>query len=122
VPTHRQNSKTLAPPGSIPVAPSFAVAIAGGGAEPLVVQVSGDFDIAARSAVGDAALGDGAVVDVDLAKTTFMDCSGYGVLVAVGQLLRDHNGCLTIRNPTGQPARLLQMIADVESGLERDDV
>ena len=122
MPTHRQNINTLTPPGSIQLAPSFEVSTVGGGAEPLVVQVSGEFDIAARSAVGDAALGDGALVDVDLANTTFMDCSGYGVLVAVGQLLRDHKSSLTIRNSTGQPARLMQLLADLESGVSRDDV
>jgi anti-anti-sigma factor len=104
------------------LASAFEVITAGGGAKPFVVHVSGEFDIAARSAVADAALGDGANVEVDLADTTFMDCSGYGVLVAVAQLLRDHNGSLTILNSTGQPARLFQLIAAVERGASNGDV
>lgn len=111
----RQNTTTFTSAVADAAAPAFAVTTTGGGPDHLVVHVSGDFDIAARSAVGDAALSDGAFVDVNLANTRFMDCSGYGVLIAVDRLLRDHNGSLTILNLAGQPDRLFKLIASVES-------
>jgi hypothetical protein len=43
-----------------------------------------------------------------------MDCAGYGAIVAVRHVLEDSARSLTIRNQTGQPARLLDMIAALE--------
>ena len=53
-------------------------------------------------------------VIVDLTALTIMDCAGYGAIVAVRQVLEHGARSLTIRNQTGQPARLLEMIAALE--------
>jgi anti-anti-sigma regulatory factor len=49
-------------------------------------------------------------VVVDLAETTFMDCCGYGGLVAARLVLEQRGGSLTVRNQTGQPARVLALL------------
>lgn len=81
-----------------------------------VVCLSGELDIAARehcSAVCTA--GDGVDVTVDLRDVAFMDCSGYGTLMAAQHALRQRQGSLEIRNAHGQPARLLALIGELES-------
>jgi anti-anti-sigma regulatory factor len=49
------------------------------------------------------------MVVVDMAHATFMDCSGYGGLVAARQMLQASGGSLTLRHQNGQPAQLLKM-------------
>lgn len=81
-----------------------------------VVHVSGELDLAARELVYRACLsaGDGAVV-VDLAQLHFMDCAGYGGLVAAGANLRANGGSLSLRRRTGQPAHLLAALGRIEA-------
>jgi anti-sigma B factor antagonist len=82
----------------------------------LVVRIAGELDVATRSVVRRACLtGRRRVVVVELADTTFMDCSGYGALVAARRVLQAHGGSLTLRNQSGQPADLLAMLATLES-------
>jgi anti-anti-sigma factor len=82
-----------------------------------VVQVCGELDLVTRNQVNQACLagGDVAVV-VEMAETTFMNCCGYGGLVAARQELQEHGGSLTLRNQAGQPAQLLTLLSLLEAG------
>lgn len=80
-----------------------------------VVRVGGELDIATRNLVRRACLrGRHKAVVVDMAGTTFMDCSGYGGLVAARRVLQAHGGSLTLHNQAGQPAELLLMLGLLE--------
>jgi anti-anti-sigma factor len=81
-----------------------------------IVHVSGELDVASRNVMSRACLenGDKSVV-VEMAEMTFMDCCGYGGLVAARQVLAQHGGTLTLRNQTGQPADLLVMLKTLEA-------
>ncbi len=46
---------------------------------------------------------------------TFMDCRGYGGLVAARQALQQEGGSLTLRNQSGQPAALLGLLSLLEA-------
>ncbi len=81
-----------------------------------MVQISGELDVVTRGMVRRACLtGRRRAVVVELGDTTFMDCSGYGSLVAARRILQRHGGSLTLRNQSGQPAELLAMITKLES-------
>ena len=76
------------------------------------VHVSGELDIASRDLVHRACLaGEHTIVAVEMAETTFMDCSGYGGLVAARVDLERRGGSLVLRDPSGQPADLLALLA-----------
>ena len=93
--------------------PDFTVSVSKRGRH-RVVRLGGELDIASRAQVRDACLcGRGNVVVVDMARTTFMDCSGYGGLVAARLSLQASGGSLTLRHQTGQPAQLLRMVVDL---------
>ena len=81
-----------------------------------VVRIGGELDIATRSRVRQACVGgfDNAV-DVEMAEMTFMDCCGYGALVAARLQLQERGGSLTVLNQVGQPARLLTVLAALEA-------
>jgi anti-anti-sigma factor len=80
-----------------------------------VVRVSGELDIETRNQlVVMCVAGHQSVVIVDLAALTFMDCAGYGAIVAIRDVLEHSARSLTIRNQTGQPARLLDMIGALD--------
>ena len=51
---------------------------------------------------------------LDLTGVTFMDCGGYRSLVASRLFLEQGGRTLAIRGATGQPARLLHLIARLE--------
>ena len=77
------------------------------------VLISGELDFASRCILFDACL-EGRTrprVTIDMGGLTFMDCAGYGGLVAVRLVLEERGALLTITNQVGQPARLLDMIA-----------
>jgi anti-anti-sigma factor len=81
-----------------------------------VVHIGGELDVASRHLVRQAcALGRRKAVVVEMADMTFMDCSGYGALVAARRSLQEHGGSLTLRNPAGQPAEFLNMLTRLES-------
>ena len=81
------------------------------------VHLAGELDIATRELVHRACVGsEHCDVAVEMAQTTFMDCSGYGGIVAARLELEQRGGSLTLRNPTGQPADLLALLA-VSEGL-----
>lgn len=80
-----------------------------------VVNVSGELDIGTRDSVEQACLaGDDMSVVVEMADLTFMDCRGYGALVAARRVIQDRGGSLTLSNQAGQPARLLMLLGAVE--------
>ena len=80
-----------------------------------VVEIGGELDIATSHRARQACLeGRGTVVVVEMADMTFMDCSGYGGLVAARHILQAGGGSLTLSHQTGQPAELLVMIALLE--------
>ena len=80
-----------------------------------VVQIGGELDVATRNLVRRACLaGRRKTVVVEMSEMTFMDCSGYGGLVAARLALQVDGGSLTLRNQGGQPAELLTMLATLE--------
>jgi anti-anti-sigma factor len=80
-----------------------------------VVRVCGELDNETRNQlVVMCVAGNQPAVIVDLMELTFMDCAGYGAIVAIRHVLEHSARALTIRNQTGQPARLLDMIAALE--------
>jgi anti-anti-sigma factor len=84
-------------------------------AETYVIRVAGELDLANRNQLLSAStIGRHPAMVIDLGGVTFMDCSGYGSLVASRRMVEGEGRSLTVRGQTGQPARLLQLIADVE--------
>ena len=81
-----------------------------------VVQISGELDIVTRRSVRQACLGGLDNVEVEMADTTFMDCCGYGALVAARRALQEKGGSLTLCHQVGQPAELLTILAMLEVG------
>ena len=80
-----------------------------------VVQIGGELDIATRNRARRACLdGRGKDVVVDMADITFMDCCGYGGLIAAREILQANGGSLTLNHQTGQPAEFLVMLAVLE--------
>jgi anti-anti-sigma factor len=80
-----------------------------------VVRLSGELDIATRDLVRRTCLeGNDLTVVVDMTDLTFIDCAGYGSLIAARRILTDLGGSLRMRNQTGQPALLLSLLHDLE--------
>ena len=80
------------------------------------VRIVGDLDLASKLACFHAcAMGDGDNVIIDLSGVPFMDCSGYGALVAARLALQQRHATQVVQGATGQPAQLLAAIADAES-------
>jgi anti-anti-sigma factor len=80
------------------------------------VQISGELDVVTRNIVRRAcSAGRRTAVVVEMSGMTFMDCSGYGGLVAARHDLQAHGGSLTLRNPAGQPAELISMLEHLQS-------
>jgi anti-anti-sigma factor len=81
-----------------------------------VVRLTGELDIATRDLVRRTCLdGTDLTVVVDMTDLTFIDCSGYGALIAARRILTDLGGSLTIQNQAGQPAFLLSLLHDLEA-------
>lgn len=78
-----------------------------------VVSVSGELDRAScDQLVSVATGGDKPAIVIDLGGVTFMDCSGFGALVASRLAIEGTGRSLTITGQTGEPARLWKLIAD----------
>jgi anti-anti-sigma factor len=96
--------------------PSFTLHVSKHGRR-RIVEIGGELDIATRNTARLACLeGRGRNVVVEMAHMTFMDCCGYGGLVAARQVLQADGGSLTLKHQTGQPAELLDMLAFLEAG------
>ncbi|MGZ4672956.1 MAG: STAS domain-containing protein [Ilumatobacteraceae bacterium] len=106
------SSADLADPATVlPDDAAFAVTTSCDG-ERYRVRVAGELDIATRDLVHRACIaGQHMAVTVDMAETTFMDCSGYGGLVAARRDLERRGGSMTLHGPAGQPAELLALLA-----------
>ena len=50
------------------------------------------------------------VIEVDLSETTFMDCGGFGALVALSNAARDRQGRLRLQNPTPPVEQMLTLM------------
>ena len=78
-----------------------------------VLRPKGEIDIAAVIRLRPAwvALGESScpVVVVDLAEVTFMDVAGVGLLVALRNRQREHNGAVQLRSVSRQVSRLLEL-------------
>jgi anti-sigma B factor antagonist len=78
-------------------------------------RLSGDLDVysveAVREALGPELHG---TLVLDIAAVEFMDDSGLGLLVGSVKRLREQDGSLVLRNPTGQIRRVLEV-----TGLEQ---
>lgn len=81
-----------------------------------VMFVSGELDFTTRDQLVSVATADHhAAIVIDLGGVTFMDCSGYGALVAARLAIEGDGRSLTITGHNGQPARLSKLIAELES-------
>ena len=80
------------------------------------MRIAGELDLASRLACLNACVdGDGDTVEIDMAGITFMDCSGYSALTDARSALEQRNVTLTVVHATGQPARLLGLLAHHDS-------
>ncbi len=52
---------------------------------------------------------------IDLGDVTFMDGGGYSSLDVIREIAQAHEQTITVRNARGQPARLIGLIADLET-------
>lgn len=76
-----------------------------------VVAMSGDLDLASRAAALEACTSvHHQEVLVDLSGLRFIDCAGYGGLVAATAALERRGGSMVMSNPAGEPRRLLALI------------
>lgn len=82
-----------------------------------VVSVSGELDRFTSDQLVSVATADHhPEMVIDLGGVTFLDCSGYGALVASRLAIESEHRSLAVTGQTGQPARLWKLIADLESG------
>ena len=49
-------------------------------------------------------------IEIDLSRTTFMDCTGLGALIALRKLARARNGGVRLVNPTPTVQRLFNVL------------
>lgn len=98
-----------------PVLTGSALSVkASGQGDRRVIQASGELDIASRDEMFDfCTAGTHAAIIIDLGGLRFMDCGGYSSLVRVRRAALSNGRTVTIRNPVGQPAGLLGLIADL---------
>ena len=106
------------PPSSATPPPPFKVSFASNG----VIHVSGELDLATRDRlVTILTAGHRPKVEVYLGGCTFMDCSGYGALVAARLAIEAQGRSIAITGQTGQPALLWKLIADLEYDDDAED-
>lgn len=85
-----------------------------------VIHVKGELDFATHDQlVSVATAGHHPSMVIDLSGCTFMDCSGYRALVASTLVIEGEGRSLTITGQAGQPARLLDVIAEAGVDLTR---
>jgi anti-anti-sigma factor len=81
-----------------------------------VVRVTGELDLAARDQlVSVSTTGHHPAIVIDLGGVAFLDCSGYGALVTSRNIIEGEGRSVTITGQTGQPARLFDLIAELEN-------
>jgi anti-anti-sigma factor len=84
----------------------------------LRIELSGELDIATSDRVERACLSGSAFVFVDMARLTFMDCGGYGALLAARRALESRGGSLVFSNLRGQPSRVVQLFSQIDRDRE----
>jgi len=57
-----------------------------------------------------AALNGHDIIEVDLSRTTFMDCGGLGALIALRNATRDRTGRMRLLNPTPPVEQVLNLL------------
>ena len=57
-----------------------------------------------------AALNGHDVIEIDLSRTTFMDCGGLGALIALRNATRDRKGRMRLLNPTPPVEQVLNLL------------
>ncbi len=57
-----------------------------------------------------AALDEQAEIEIDLSRTTSIDCAGLGALVALRNLIRGRNGIVRLMNPSPSTQQLLNLM------------
>ncbi len=76
-----------------------------------VVVMSGELDLASSAAAIRACTPiDHVDVVVAMADLVFMDCAGYGALVASRAILERRGGSMVLMDPVGEPLRLLTLL------------
>ena len=80
-----------------------------------VVRVAGELDLVTRDQLVSASTaGHHPGMVIDLGGVTFMDCAGYRALVTSRRIVEGEGRSLMISGQAGQPARLLDLIAELE--------
>jgi len=81
--------------------------------EEVIVSLEGELDLATmdavRAALTAAVSPTAATVIVDIARLSFMDASGLGLLIAAHRRCADAGCRLTLRHPTGVVERILDI-------------
>jgi anti-anti-sigma factor len=84
--------------------------------EPVVVVLRGEIDLLARECTmailaeaADRAVQTSADLVIDLADVSFMDSMGLACLAQLTVALRDHNGCIRLREPQRAVLRVLEL-------------
>jgi anti-anti-sigma factor len=80
-----------------------------------VVHVTGELDLATRNRLfRTCTAGNYPSMVVDISRLTFVDCCGYGGIVASRSVVEADGRTLTVRGAIGEPAQLLNLIAHLE--------
>jgi anti-anti-sigma factor len=80
-----------------------------------VVWLRGELDLVSRLIVHSACVNSVVTaVIVDLSGLEFMDCGGYRALSTAREALESQGGSLTWRHQSGQPERLLDLLAELD--------
>lgn len=80
----------------------MGISVENGNRGPLV-QLRGDLDLPggdALEALVTPMIGDGTVVEIDMAAVDFLDSSGLGALIVLSQLAAEGGGSLVLRAPS----------------------
>lgn len=74
-----------------------------------VVDIGGELDIQGVSAVPHLLTGEGALVVFDLHRTTFMDCSGLGLLAVTARTASQRGGSVRVVGASRQVRKLVTL-------------
>ena len=74
-----------------------------------VVSIAGEIDLATSSSLGECLEAHAGIVVIDLAKVTFIDSSGLGVLVRERKRVRSRSGDLRLRAPQDHVRRVFEV-------------
>lgn len=95
----------------------FGVRVDDAGAD-YILHVSGQLDMGSRAVIVRACADGGRrTLLIDLDELTFMDCAGYGALVAAQGAADARGGSLVIVNARGEPAHLLELVEGIKQSI-----